>query len=76
MNMPPINSKGVELLEVWPFWRRSVTTGRALRFQKLTSGPVSLSLLALMTQIKNSQLFVQHHACQHAVMFPIIKIMN
>jgi hypothetical protein len=39
-----INWRWALLKWVWPCWRKCVTGGGTLRFQKLKSGPVSLSL--------------------------------
>jgi hypothetical protein len=54
MKMSPIDSQGVALLEVWflleevwPYWRKCVTRGGALLFQKLKPGPVVHSLFLL-----------------------------
>lgn len=47
MKTGPIDSYGVELLEVWTCWRKCVTRGWALRSQKLKVGLVSHSLLLL-----------------------------
>jgi hypothetical protein len=80
----PIGSQGMTLFEclallkqVWACWRKFVTVGRALRFQKLKPATVAYSLFLLPADpMGNSQSTLQYHVCLHAPMLPARLIMD